>query len=83
MIRPSLSSTEAIVLPEIGSDSDAEAAEREQPRARPARQRVAIAAPAPTQRRTSSLLDLLQTRSGLRQALVLQEILGPPKSQRQ
>ncbi|HEV2106767.1 MAG TPA: hypothetical protein VGR16_00735 [Thermomicrobiales bacterium] len=70
------------VMPEISSEADIEVGERvtrrDRPGQTPAPARTAVAAS--TSRTT--IRAMLHSREGLRQALLLQEILGPPKSQR-
>lgn len=81
MIRSVVSRSEVDIPPEIGSDVDEEAGTRERMRERPARERMPHPQPAsaPSQHVRTSLFTLLRSRNGLRQALVLQEIIGPPK----
>ncbi len=82
MIRQVIRIDEAAIPPEIGSEADVEAGERvrrgDRPRQTPAPARTA----APASTRRASIRAMLRSREGLRQAMVLQEILGPPKSSR-
>ncbi|MGI8644695.1 MAG: hypothetical protein ACR2LS_11355 [Thermomicrobiales bacterium] len=79
MSRPLVSVSETEILPEIGSNADQEAGSRERRRDRLERERTAPLAAARTRPEGPSLFALLHSREGLRQALILQEILGPPK----
>lgn len=83
MSRPLVSVSETEILPEIGSSADEEAGARERRRDRQERARAATQLAAARSRRTGpSLFNLLRSREGLGQALILQEILGPPKGER-
>lgn len=81
MIRPLIVTVENEAPPEIGSDADVEAGERRR-RDRPSQTPAPTRAAAPASTRRATILAMLRSREGLRQALILQEILGPPKSQR-
>ncbi len=82
MSRPLVSVSETEIVPEIGSNFDEEAGARERRRDRLERERLAQQAAAQARSEKHSLFTVLRSRNGLKQALILQEILGPPKGQR-
>lgn len=81
MIRQMINVGGEATPPEIGSDADVEAGERVRRRDRPSQAPVLARPAASASTRRGSIRAMLRSREGLRQALVLQEILSPPKSQ--
>jgi hypothetical protein len=82
MSRPLVSVGAMEIPPEIGSAADEEAGSRERRRDRIEREQASQLASIRARPLGPSLFDLLRSREGLGQALILQEILGPPKGQR-